>query len=141
MHYSRTVVCVLLLGGVCTCAKLLLALTPEQQKAAHVCDGVYLDKYTACLESHPLQTEQCTHEAYDAYKTCRKNSGLPMKSPPQVPKGRGDHPSGKPSPTASPTRSPLRHVDDLGKVQTQTLTTTSPTPTPKPSRSVSHRKD
>ena len=166
MHYNRTVVCILLLGGVCTCATFLLALTPEQQKAAHHCDGVFVDTYAECLQSHPLQTEECNHEAYDAYKTCRKNAGLPMKSPPQKPKGPGDNPSGKPSPSASPTRKPLRHVDDLGNVQTQTLTSptpkplrhvddlgnvqtqsqtqtltrTSPTPRPKPSRSPSHHK-
>ena len=166
MHYTRTVICILLLGGVCTCATFLLALTPEQQKAAHVCDGVFLDRYSACLSNHPMQTEECTHEAYEAYKICRKNSGLPMKSPPQTPKGPSHNPSGKPSPSASPTRKPLRHVDDLGNVQTQTLTSptpkplrhvddlgnvqtqsqtqtltrTSPTPRPKPSRSPSHHK-
>ena len=130
MHYRRIVLAFLLLGSICICATFVLALTPEQQKAAHKCDGVFLDTYTTCLESHPLQTEQCTHEAYDAYKTCRKNSGLPMARPPKTPKGTNDNPSGKPSPHASPTRNPLRHAGELGNVQEQTLTTTSPTPDP-----------
>lgn len=140
MHYSRTVICVLLLGGVCTCARLLLALTPEQEKAAHNCDRAFLDAYTGCLNAHPLQTEQCTHYAYETYKTCRKNSGLPMKSPPQIPKGKRDDASGKPSSSASPTRKPLPHAGDLGNVQTETLTKSSPTPSPKPSHSSSPHK-
>jgi hypothetical protein len=165
MHYTRTVICILLLGGVCTCATFLLALTPEQHKASDYCDGVFVDTYSDCLKSSS-NIEECLQRAKEARNTCRKNSGLPMKSPPQIPKGPGVNPSGKPSPSASPTRKPLRHVDDLGNVQTQTLTSptpkplrhvdnlgnvqtqsqtqtltrTSPTPRPKPSRSPSHHK-
>ena len=133
MHYARTFIAIVLLGVACACATFLLAepLSPEQQKASQHCDSVFLDRYTACLQSHPLQTEECTHEAYEAWKTCRKNSGLPMKNPPRPPKGRVDQPSGKPSTSgASPTPKPVRHVHDLGNVQTETLTTTSPTPKP-----------
>jgi hypothetical protein len=145
MHYARIFIAIAVFGAGCACATFLLALplTPEQEKAAHYCDGVFLDRYVACLESHPLKTEECTKDAYEAYKICRKNSGLPMQKPPRPPKVRVDQPAGKPSTSgASPTPKPLRHLDGLGSAQTQTLTKTSPTPTPKPKTfaSPSHRR-